>query len=150
MRFWPILKKHIFQFLSARTALINVSSFTTLSQGQIHLVNLMHLETLQVGQIKKQGSISTVLVPNTPNSSITGCNDLIIYQKFVSPKCLSPGKKKCRGIRADKLLTPRRCRCICKLGGTGAMALLLVKPPFCVRPGSAFAPRSLNSAGSQP
>ena len=136
-------------FLSARTALINVSSFTTLLQGQIHLVNLMHLETLQVGQIKKQGSISTVLVPNTPNSSITGCNDLII-SKVRQPKMLIPRQKKCRGIRADELLTPRHCRCICKLGGTGAMALLLVKPPFCVRPGSAFAPRSLNSAGSQP
>ena len=64
-------------FLSARTALINVPSFTTLLQGQMHLGNLINLESLQIAQIKKKCSLSIDLLPHAPNRLITGFIGLI-------------------------------------------------------------------------
>ena len=75
----------------------------------MHLGNLIHLEALQNGHIEEKYSLSIDLVPQLPNRVTTGCIGLIMT-KVRQPKMLIPRQKKCRGIRADELLTPSENR----------------------------------------
>ena len=72
----------------------------------MHLGNLIYLEALQNGHIEEKYSLSIDLVPQLPNRVTTGCICLIMT-KVRQPKMLIPRQKKCQGIRADKLLTPK-------------------------------------------
>ena len=77
-----------------------------------------HLSARYIGQINQYGSFSTNLVSHAPNRLKTGCISLI-WQNFVGRKVLTPRQKKCRGVRADEVLTLGETISVAYIGDLG-------------------------------